>query len=116
MIDQLVETWMINNRINLLLLSQLGKAELECSLSTRGGRTVGQQLAHLCTVRRSWIEVADKKLLADVPSIVRDDGHDKSLLTDGFVRSAEILADVIRRAAANDGKVKGFKRGIIPMV
>ena len=116
MIEQLVETWMINNRVNLLLLANLDKAALECTLSIRGGRTVGQQLAHVYGVRRGWTELADKKLLANLPVIEREQGHDKKVLTDGFVKSADVLAGVIRQAGANDGKVKGFKRGVVPLV
>ena len=107
---------MINNRVNLMLLDNLDKAALECTLSTRGGRTVGHQLAHLYGVRRGWLEVADKKLLPNLPNIEREQGHDKKLLADGFTKSAVVLAEVIRQSGANDGKVKGFKRGIVPMV
>ena len=55
MIEQLVDTWMINNRVNLMVLDNLDKAALECTLSTRGGRTVGNQFAHLYAVRRTWL-------------------------------------------------------------
>ena len=115
-VDQLVEAWMINNRVNLLLLANLDQAGLECTLSTRGGRTVGQQLAHVYGVRRSWVEVADKKLLAEMPPIDREQGHDKKLLIDGFSHSAEVLARFISDSATNGGKVRGFKKGIVPLV
>ena len=116
MIEQLVETWMINNRVNLMLLDHLDKAALDSTLSTRGGRTVGNQLAHLYAVRRSWVEVTNKSLVESLPVIEREDGNDKKLLANGFKKSADVLAEIIRQSGANDGKVKGFKRGIVPMV
>jgi uncharacterized damage-inducible protein DinB len=116
MIEQLIETWMINNRVNLLLLSNLDEKALQQTLSVRGGRTVGQQLAHVYAVRLGWIEIVDKKLLPALPQIARDDGHDCKLLITGFTKSAEAFAEIIRQSGANDGKVKGFKRGIIPLV
>ncbi len=113
---ELVEAWMINNRVNLMLLDNLNDAALQATLSTRGGRTVGHQLAHLCSVRRGWVEVAEKKLLAGVPSIERDDGHDKRRLADAFQKSGDVLATVIRQAGENGGKVKGYKRGVTTLV
>jgi uncharacterized damage-inducible protein DinB len=116
MIEQVVEAWRINNRVNLMLLANLKPAELECTLSSRGGRTVGQQLTHLYGVRRSWLEVIDKKLVQNLPAVGREQGHDKKVLDDAFKVSGNILAEVIRQSAANDGRVKGFKRGIVPLV
>jgi uncharacterized damage-inducible protein DinB len=116
MIEQLIETWEINNRVTLLLLANLDEKALQQTLSARGGRTAGQQLAHVYAVRRGWIEIADKKLLAELPPIEREDGHDKALLIEGFTKSAAALTAIIRQSGGNDGKVKGFKRGIIPLV
>ena len=116
MIEQLVDTWMINNRVNLLLLDHLDAKALQNTLSTRGGRTVGQQLAHVYNVRRSWVEVVDKKRLSDLPPIEREQAHDKKVLIQGFTRSAAVFADAIRQGAENSWKIKGSSRGLIPFV
>jgi uncharacterized damage-inducible protein DinB len=116
MTEELVETWLINNRVNLFLLRELSQEALECTLSTRGGRTVGQQLVHVYEVRRSKLEAADKTLAKPLPSVTREQGHDKKLLLDAFGRSGEAVAELIRRSMAAGGKVKGFKRGIVALV
>ena len=64
MCEALVETWLINSRVTLRMLAELGPDALECTLSTRGGRTVGQQLVHVYEVRRRKLEQADGALAA----------------------------------------------------
>jgi uncharacterized damage-inducible protein DinB len=51
MLEQLVETWQINHRVTLKLLDSLSEDALHATLSTRGGRDVARQLAHLNEVR-----------------------------------------------------------------
>src|SRR5215813_10748297 len=116
MIEQLVETWMINNRVNLMLLDNISDEGLRVTLSSRGGRTVGQQFVHLCSVRRSWVEVIEKKLLGEIPNIQREQGNNKEQIAIGFTKTAAVLETVIRQAATNGGNVKGFKRGIVALV
>ena len=38
--DQIIETWHINNRVNLMLIDAINEEGLNCTLSKRGGRTV----------------------------------------------------------------------------
>ncbi|MHC4136952.1 MAG: DinB family protein [Planctomycetota bacterium] len=114
MTEELVEAWLINNRVNLLLLKELTPEALRCTLSTRGGRTVGQQLVHVYEVRRSKVEAADKTLAKGLPAVAREQGHDKRLLTQAFERSGDAVAELIRQSA--DGRVKGFRRGIAALV
>jgi uncharacterized damage-inducible protein DinB len=116
MTEKLVETWEINNRVNLMLLDGLSQEALETSLSSRGGRTVGQQLAHVLTVRRSKLEKANKALVAGLPEVTRDDGHDKAALVSGFEKTGEAISELIRESAEKDGAVKGFRRGIVALV
>ena len=115
MLKDLAETWLINNRVNLMLLDELSTEALECTLSTRGGRTVGMQLAHVLQVRRWKLEAADKTLLENIPEIGREHGHDVPLLQSVFESSGEAFANLILGCDAETGKVKGFKRGIIAM-
>jgi len=116
MTDPLAEAWLINNRVMLHLIEGLTPEALAATLSTRGGRTVGMQLVHVYEVRRAKIEQADKELSKDLPKVVREQGNDRALLSDVFERSGNAIAEVARRSAANDGQVKGFKRGIAALI
>lgn len=116
MTEELVEAWLINNRVNLMVLRALSDEALRASLSTRGGRTVGEQLAHVLEVRRSKIELADKALAKGLPRIEREQGHDKQALIDGFEKSGAAIAELIRKSSAQGGQVTGFKRGIVALI
>jgi uncharacterized damage-inducible protein DinB len=114
--EALVEAWLVNNRVNLRLIDALDDAALQCTLSRRGGRTVGQQLAHVHEVRRSRLEFVGREWLQGVDDIPRDSGHDKALLARGFEQSGDAVAALIRHSVAAGGKVKGYKRGIAVLV
>jgi hypothetical protein len=58
--DQLIDTWQINNRMNLLLMDNISDAGMQKSLSTRGGRTVSLQLVHVHNVRMEGRKSAPK--------------------------------------------------------
>lgn len=47
MSDELLEGWNTNRRINLWLIEGVSEQGLRCSLSTRGGRDVARQFAHV---------------------------------------------------------------------
>ncbi|MEN8151277.1 MAG: DinB family protein [Planctomycetota bacterium] len=116
MTDELAEAFLINNRATLLVLRELSDEALAASLSTRGGRTVGQQFVHVHEVRRDKVARADRELGAGLPKLSREDGHDRDLLIDAFERAGEAVAELIRRSLSDGGKVKGFKRGIHALV
>jgi uncharacterized damage-inducible protein DinB len=116
MTDALAEAWLINNRVMLQLIDGLTPEALGATLSTRGGRTVGMQLVHVYEVRRMKIEQADRELASDLPKLTREQGGDQALLRDVFERSGEAIAEMARRSAADEGRVKGFKRGIAALI
>ena len=60
MLEQLVDSWQINHRVTLRLLEALSDDALKATLSTRGGRDVARQLAHVHEVRADYAEVTSK--------------------------------------------------------
>lgn len=116
MFDQLADAWLVNHRVMLRLLDGLTPEALAATLSTRGGRTVGQQLVHVYEVRRAHLESADRELAKGLPKVARERGDDLPLLRDVFERSGEAIAEAIRKSAATDGKGKGFRRGAAALV
>ena len=53
--SQILDTWNINNRINLYMLAAVPKEALN-DLSASKGRTVAEQFAHLHNVRLMWLK------------------------------------------------------------
>ncbi len=116
MLNQLIEAWAINNRVNLLLLKEMDAKVLDVSLSTRGGRTVADQIAHLHNVRVGWLELADKSLVKDIAKFEKGAKPGAKELKEALGQSGERMEELITNSWNKGGVVKNFKRGIIPMV
>lgn len=117
LLDQLVEAWQINHRVTLKLLDALSDEALRATLSTRGGRDVARQLAHVHEVRAGYAEITSKtNRLAKLPHFAKGASPSKKELKSALTASAEGIETSIRESWANGGKLTGFKRGLIPMV
>ena len=75
--QQLIETWQINNRINLYLLDAVSEEHLIDALASKG-RDVGKQFAHIHNVRLMWLKAAEHDLLASQTKL--EDNTTKDLL------------------------------------
>jgi uncharacterized damage-inducible protein DinB len=112
---QIIDTWQINNHANLLLLDNIDTEGLSATLSTRGGRTIAQQFAHLHNVRLEWLKVSANDLLSKQTKIDPKISLTRLILKSRLTESGDAVAVMLERAVEN-GKVKGFKRGPIPML
>ena len=108
MSTELVETWRINNRINLYLLEAVAEENLSDSLFSKG-RKVGEQFAHINNVRLMWLKEAMPEALENVFKIEKENAGDKNLLRKALNKSGEAVAALVEKAAAEGGRVKGFK-------
>ena len=106
--NQLLETWEIDNRINLYLLDAVEAATLG-SHSASKGRSVGEQFAHLHNVRLMWLKVAAPDLLKGLEKIEKELALDKKLLRKSLVDSGQAIRTLLNSSIASGGKVKGFK-------
>ena len=117
MLEQLVETWQINHRVTLRLLDALSDDALKATLSTRGGRDVARQLAHVHEVRAVHAEVTSRtNRNAKLTHFAKDQSPTKAQLRNAFKASAKAVEISIREGWSNGGKLPGFKRGVVPMV
>jgi len=117
MLEQLIETWQINHRVTLKLLKALSDEALRATLSTRGGRDVARQLAHVHEVRASWAETTSKtNREAHLPHFAKGESPSQKQLAAALDASAKAIETTIRESWARDGKVTSFKRGLIPLI
>jgi len=129
--DQLLETWQINNRMNLLLLDNITDAGMQKSLSTpagtnpsgrRGGRTVYLQLVHVHNVRMGWLEICAKDIFSagsggkKYKALDKEKAYDRKALRKAFEDSAKVIEELFALSWDNAGKITGFKKGLIPML
>ena len=111
--DQIVETWHINNRANLLLLDHISAEGLRSTLSARGGRDVGRQFAHLHNVRLGWLEVSAPDLAKGLKKFDAKLSPSADVLKKSLRASADAIARWLERGIEAGGHVKAFKRGVI---
>lgn len=114
--QQIIDTWFINHRTNLMLLDNLTEEALTLSTSKRGGGSVGHQLAHIYNVRFWKLEKYDKKLVTELNTIKAEDGKTILSLKDCHNITTDLTASVLLHGIENDGNVKGFKRGVVPLL
>lgn len=104
--DQLIDTWQINNRINLYLINGIEESSFSFTSASKG-RTVGEQLAHIHNVRLMWLNAAMPELMASVRKIEKE-SITKNLVLEQFNKSGEAITALIKKGLA-DGKIKNFK-------
>lgn len=81
--QQILETWQINNRVNLMVLNAIPDEALDWTLSKRGGGKIGYQLAHLYNVRFWHLESKDKTLIPGWTMLRKEDPVDKAIWKNG---------------------------------
>jgi uncharacterized damage-inducible protein DinB len=106
--NQIVDTWNINNRINLYLLEAIPPDALN-DISASKGRTVAQQLAHLHNVRLMWLKVSGPELMEGLEKIEKETAADKRLLARSLNESGKAMETLLKKSLENGGKIKGFK-------
>ena len=114
--QQLIDAWQINNKMNLLLIDNIDDDAMQKTLSKRGGRTVYQQLLHVHNVRLGWLEIAAKDIYMKHKTLDKEAPYSRKLLRKGFENSGDAIAEFIDRNWEEGGKVKGFKKGLIPFI
>jgi uncharacterized damage-inducible protein DinB len=114
--EQLIDAWRINNKMNLLFIDNVNDEGMQKTLSTRAGRTVYRQLVHVHNVRLTWMEVAAKDIFKKYKQLDKEVAYDKNLLRKSFEESGIAIEELIERSWKEGGKVKGFKKGLIPMI
>ncbi len=107
-----LDTWRINNQINLALLEAIPAKALS-AVATSGGRSVARQFAHIYTVRRAWIEPSAPDLVENLAKVRTRSKADQSAITHDILRQAlmasgEAMGIFLERGFAK-GKISGFK-------
>ena len=106
MIEQVISTWQIHNRINLYLLDAIAEEHLADTASSKG-RTVGEQLAHMHNVRLMWLKASAPALLDGLDKLEKD-SLTKAGLTAAFNASSVAIEQLLIQGF-EAGKIKGMK-------
>ncbi len=108
-IAQAVETWQINNRVNLYLLDAIPPDALTSVLPSGRTRTVARMFVHLHQIRVQRVELSAPELAGGLTKFVKNDAAlDKARLRNAVERSGEALAQLIE-IGLEKGKIKNVK-------
>ncbi len=116
MIEELLEAWRINNRVNLRLIESIGDAGMRCTLSKRGGRNVVRQFTHLHYVRVFQLTRRAKALAKGACHFATHDEPDQSTLMAALHDSSQRIEKWIRLAHEGVPGIRTQKRGLVPTV
>lgn len=113
--EQLLEAWQINHKMNLLLIDNISDEGMQKTLNPRG-RTIYLQLAHMHNVRMQWLEASAPEIFKRYSAIPKDMPFNRKKLRQAFDDSTKAVAELISQSWDNAGKVKSFKKGLIPFI
>lgn len=114
--EQLAETWRINQRMNLLVIDNTTDTGMQLSLSKKGGRTIYQQWVHIHNVRMQWLEICSKDISKKYAVMDKVGPLDRKLLKRNLEDSAQGIEEMLLKAWTDNGKLKGFKKGVLPFL
>lgn len=112
-LEQVLEAWATNDRINFLLLDAISQEGMGCTLSSRGGRSVVRQFAHLHNVRFWALENRARDLVKDLHKFDTADTPDREFLKECLTASNQRVATFFTDVAAGVPKRRSFKKGLI---
>jgi uncharacterized damage-inducible protein DinB len=112
--QQLIDTWLIHDRINRYLLDAIPAEALGASLPPKN-RTVYQLFAHMHNVRLMWLKSAAPELLAGLAKLEGQNGE-SGPLAGALAASGQAIERLVRQSLAAGGKVKGFKPHVTAFV
>ena len=114
--DQVVETWRVHNRVCLFMIENIPEKALTATLSTRGGRDIARQLAHLHNVRVWRLKAFARRTAIKLSELDPEKSPGKKNLLDAFKQSGSAMEQYVEECVKGGGAVPNFKRGVVPMV
>jgi len=110
--EQFVESWRINNRVNLMLLDGIPEEALKATLSKRGGGTPLKQFAHIQNVRFWRLESIDPQLVIGQTKFSLKELPDQEEIRYKLIESSDAIGKILEKGYEEEGVVKGFRRGV----
>jgi uncharacterized damage-inducible protein DinB len=104
--QQFLDTWEINNQVNLYLLDAIQEDYLTDTLASKG-RNVGEQFAHLHQVRMMWLKAASPDLFSKLNKIEKG-MLTKNIISEELTNSSRAISSLLH-IGFEQGKIKGFK-------
>jgi uncharacterized damage-inducible protein DinB len=111
-LDELLEAWRTNDRINLFLIDRISDEGMGCTLSKHGGRNVAGQFAHVHNVRVWHLQNRAKDLSEGLEIFPAKVSPGKKELAEAFSASGGAIESFLAAVLAGEPKRRGFKKGV----
>ncbi len=102
-----LDTWDINNRINVLLLDSFTDENFRKALSANRASNLLEQFVHMHNTRLLWLEENEPSLASGLVRL-KDRGLEKEMLKEALDKTADAIKDLIRKTM-REGKVRNFR-------
>ena len=102
-----LDTWDINNRINVLLLDSFTDENFRKALSANRASNLLEQFVHMHNTRLLWLEENEPSLASGLVRL-KDRGLEKEMLKEALDKTADAIKDLIRNTM-REGKVRNFR-------
>ncbi len=112
-LQQILEAWRTNGRINTMLIDAISDEGMRCTLSKRGGRNVVRQFAHLHNVRLWQLEARAKELAQGLYKFETKEEPSKERLKEHLAESGGRVEAFFEQCHAGLPKRRTFKKGLI---
>lgn len=106
LIEEIVESWEISNRINIYMLE--GVADEALGLKAQKSRTIRGHFCHLHQVRLMWLKSGAPELLESLEKLDSDNAS-KSEIATALTESSQAIVKMIQIYLERGDRVKGFK-------
>jgi len=108
-LDQVLDSWRLNNAINLLLIDAIPARGFAVVPLASRGRTVAQQFAHMHKVRVGWLTFQGAPGVKDLRLFGRGSSPTRGQLKAAFRASGKVFAHFLASVLADGQKIKMFK-------
>jgi len=108
-LEQVLNSWHVNNAINLLLIDAIPSRGFQAVPLNSRGRTVAQQFAHMRKVRVAWLKFQNAPEAKNLRLFGRATSPKRGELKAAFRASGKALANFIAGVLAGGQRIKMFK-------
>lgn len=98
------------------MIEHIPEDALKATLSTRGGRDIARQLAHLHNVRCWRLKSFARKSAMKLTVFEKNESPLKKELLAAFKQSGAVMEKYMQHCIANGGAVSNFKLGVVSML
>lgn len=109
LIDPIVGTWRVHDRINLHLPRRISERGLAAVPLESRGRNVAQVFAHRHKVRVAWLPYNGRELVRAVPRVANGASFTRAKLKAALAASGETVARLLERATEGAVRIRAFK-------